>query len=369
MLTRPSDPGLPDTSGTTGSQVRCRSMPGSIGCSLDAASWPISPSGKGWAYFLLIPSILMVGAVVVYPVASGILLSFRQMQINRPRLGEPWVGLDQYRRLWEDDVFRTAAGNTVYWVVGGAASQFLLGLIAALALNRSLPGFRVARVLILLPWLLPSVVAGHMWALLLDFRLGVVNDLLIKANILDTPRAWFAEPNTAFPAVLVAELWRWFPFFTLFLLAGLSSIPDELYDAASMDGAGMRRQFFDITIPLLQPVIVASVILRVIGLVNSPDLLVVLTERRPRPEDPDPLPLRLSDRLQQLQLRLRGGDLGRPAAGAGRLYGRLRPHLEGDAGMRRVPSRQVPSSKATNDARYSARYSRLTTLGTCNLRT
>ena len=63
----------------------------------------------------------MVGAVVVYPVASGILLSFRQMQINRPRLGEPWVGLDQYRRLWEDEVFRTAAGNTVYWVVGGAA--------------------------------------------------------------------------------------------------------------------------------------------------------------------------------------------------------------------------------------------------------
>ena len=236
---------------------------------------------RGWAHFLLIPSILMVGAVVVYPVASGILLSFRQMQINRPRLGEPWVGLDQYRRLWEDDVFRTAAGNTVYWVVGGATSQFLLGLIAALALNRSLPGFRVARVLILLPWLLPSVVAGHMWALLLHFHLGVVNDLLLKANILDTPVAWFAEPNTAFPAVLVAELWRWFPFFTLFLLAGLSSIPDELYDAASMDGAGMVRQFLDITIPLLQPVIVASVILRVIGLVNSPDLLVVLTNGGP----------------------------------------------------------------------------------------
>jgi len=281
MVTRPSDPGLPDTSGATSGRVplavdaRVDRLFSRMGRVADLSE------RKGWAYFLLIPSMLMVGAVVVYPVASGILLSFRQMQINRPRLGEPWVGLDQYRRLWEDDVFRTAAGNTVYWVVGGAVSQFLIGLIAALALNRSLPGFRVARVVILLPWLLPSVVAGHMWALLLDSRLGVVNDLLIKANILDTPRAWFAEPNTAFPAVLVAELWRWFPFFTLFLLAGLSSIPEELYDAASMDGAGMCRQFFDITIPLLQPVIVASVILRVIGLVNSPDLLVVLTNGGP----------------------------------------------------------------------------------------
>ena len=281
MLTRPSDSGLPDTSGAAGGQVR---LP--VDARVDRLFSRLGrladlSERKGWAYFLLIPSILMVGAVVVYPVASGILLSFRQMQINRPRLGEPWVGLDQYRRLWEDDVFRTAAGNTVYWVVGGAISQFLIGLISALALNRSLPGFRMARVVILLPWLLPSVVAAHMWALLLDSRLGVVNDLLIKANILGTPRAWFAEPDTAFPAVLVAELWRWFPFFTLFLLAGLSSIPDELYDAAAMDGAGMLRKFIDITLPLLQPVIVASVILRVISLVNSPDLLVVLTNGGP----------------------------------------------------------------------------------------
>jgi multiple sugar transport system permease protein len=166
-------------------------------------------------------------------------------------------------------------------VVGGAASQFLLGLVAALALNRSLPGFRPARVLILLPWLLPSVVAGHMWALLLDARLGVVNDLLLKLRVLERPLAWFADPSWAFPSVLAVELWRWFPFFTLFLLAGLSAIPQELYDAAAMDGAGYWRRFRDITLPLLRPVVVASVVLRVISLVNSPDLLVVLTNGGP----------------------------------------------------------------------------------------
>lgn len=236
---------------------------------------------RGWAYLLLLPSLLLVAAVVIYPVGSGFLLSFRRMLVNRPRLGTPWIGLDNYRAILEDDVFRAAAQNTVVWVVGGAISQFLVGLIAALALNRALPGFRPARVLILLPWLLPSVVAGHMWALLLDARLGVVNDLLLKLGVLDSPVAWFASATWAFPSVLLAELWRWFPFFTLFLLAGLSAISEELYDAAAMDGAGYWRRFVDITVPLLQPVIVASVVLRVIGLVNSPDLLVVLTNGGP----------------------------------------------------------------------------------------
>src|SRR5688500_4567042 len=125
MLTRPSETGLPDPARDAGRGVhlpvddRVNSLFGRFARLADLSE------RKGWAYFLLIPSLLMVGAVVVYPVTSGILLSFRQMQINRPRLGEPWVGLDQYRRLWEDDVFRTAAGNTVYWVVGGATSQFL----------------------------------------------------------------------------------------------------------------------------------------------------------------------------------------------------------------------------------------------------
>lgn len=236
---------------------------------------------RGWAYLLLLPSLVLVATVVIYPVGSGLLLSFKRMMVNRPRLGTPWIGLDNYRALLDDEVFRIAAQNTVVWVVGGAVSQFLLGLVAALALNRSLPGFRPARVLILLPWLLPSVVAGHMWALLLDARLGVVNDLLLKLRVLQSPLAWFADPTWAFPSVLLAELWRWFPFFTLFLLAGLSAIPEELYDAAALDGAGSWRRFLDITLPLLRTVIVASVVLRVIGLVNSPDLLVVLTNGGP----------------------------------------------------------------------------------------
>lgn len=235
---------------------------------------------RWWAWLLIVPSLLLVAAVVIYPVGSGILLSFQEMKLTRPA-DAGFVGLDHYAALLRDPVFRIAAGNTLVWVVAGAVSQFLLGLLAAVALNRKLPFIWLARILVLLPWLMPSVVAGHMWGLLLDSRLGVLNDLLVKVGLLDAYRAWFADPATAMPAVLAVELWRHFPFFALFLLAGMQAIPQELYDAAAMDGAGVFRRFRDLTLPLLAPVIVAATVLRMIGLFNSPDLMIVLTNGGP----------------------------------------------------------------------------------------
>jgi multiple sugar transport system permease protein len=237
--------------------------------------------GRYWAYFLIIPSFLLVVAVIVYPVASGVTLSFREMRINRPDKGTGFVGLRHYIDLASDPVFQQALINTVIWVTAGTVSQFALGLLAALALNRRLRGMKIARVLVLLPWILPTVVAGNMWALMLDSRLGVINDVLARLGLIVDYRAWFADPNTALPTVLVVALWQGFPFFTLLLLAGLQGIPDDLYEAASVDGATRIRQFLHITLPLLRPIIVAVVVLRVIGLVNSPDLVLILTSGGP----------------------------------------------------------------------------------------
>lgn len=235
-----------------------------------------------WAYVLLAPSLLLVLAVIVYPVGYGIFLSFQQFNLMRAALGMKFVGLEQYIELFQEEDFYIIIKNTFTWVVFGACSQFLVGLITALALNRkSIRGGAVARVLLLLPWVIPSVVAGHMWALLLDSRLGVINDILVRLGILDSYRAWFASPATAMPAVLLVDLWRGFPFFTLLLYAGMQSIPDELYEAAEVDGATGWQKFNAITLPMLTPVIVAAVILRVIALVNSPDLMIVLTNGGP----------------------------------------------------------------------------------------
>jgi multiple sugar transport system permease protein len=238
--------------------------------------------GRWWAYLLLLPSLILVAAVVIYPVGYGIFLSLNEFNLMRVARGMRFVGFQQYLELIADPDFRLIARNTLVWVVFGSLSQFALGLITALALNRKRLKFApLARVLILLPWVIPSVVAGHMWALLLDSRLGVINDILVRLGLLNGYRAWFADPATAMPTVLLVDLWRAFPFFTLLLFAGLQAIPEELYEAAEVDGASPWQKFRAITIPMLTPVIVAAVILRIIGLVNSPDLMIVLTNGGP----------------------------------------------------------------------------------------
>jgi len=236
---------------------------------------------RRWAYYLLLPSLLLVAAVALYPVGSGVWMSFQRYNLLRAPV-PTFIGLEQYADLVADPVFWTSVKNTVVFVTVGVASQFLLGLVTALALNR--PGLRampVLRIGMLLPWLMPTVVAGHMWSLLLDSRIGVINDLLVKANVVPGYVAWFAQAETAMWAVLVVDLWKSFPFFTLLLLAGLQGVPDELYEAAEVDGAGAWYRFARITLPLLTPVIVAAVILRVIGLVNAPDLMIILTHGGP----------------------------------------------------------------------------------------
>jgi len=236
---------------------------------------------RHWAYYLLLPSLLLVAAVAVYPVGSGVWLSFQRYNLLRAPV-PTFIGFDQYIDLASDPVFWTSVRNTFVFVTVGVASQFLLGLIVALALNR--PGLRALgflRVGLLLPWLMPTVVAGHMWSLLLDSRIGVVNDVLVAAGILPGYVAWFAQAETAMWAVLLVDLWKNFPFFTLLLLAGLQGLPDELFEAAEVDGAGAWYRFLRITLPLLTPVIVAAVILRVIGLVNAPDLMIILTHGGP----------------------------------------------------------------------------------------
>jgi multiple sugar transport system permease protein len=229
-----------------------------------------------WIYLLLLPSLVIILLVIAYPTIYGMAISFREMRLTRPGL-TGWVGLKHFLVMIDDPVFWVALKNTVLWVTFAVVLELGLGFIAATALNRNVPGTGIFAVLILVPYFLPNVVAGHMWALLLDPRLGVINDILVRIGILSSYKAWFADPNTALAATIFVEAWHGFPFFALLLLAGLKGIPQDLYKAAAVDGAGPIAQFRLITVPMLKSVIAAAVILRVISLVNSPDLLLILT--------------------------------------------------------------------------------------------
>jgi len=244
-------------------------------------SWIARASeSRGWAWFLLMPTLLLLALIVIYPTIYGISLSFQDMRLLRPA-ASGFIGLEHYRTMLGDPVFWLALKNTVIWVSLACTIELGLGLASALALNRALPGLKVATILILLPWFLPKVVAGNMWALMLDSRLGVLNDILVRLGVLGQYKAWFADPATALLTAIVVESWHSFPFFTLLLLAALRGIPEEMHQAAAVDGATAWQRFWHVTLPMLKIVIVAAVVLRVIGLVNSPDLLLILTSGGP----------------------------------------------------------------------------------------
>ena len=236
---------------------------------------------RAWPWMLLAPSLLLVFAIIIYPTLSGVDLSFRQMRLNRLNLGTGYVGLQHYAELLNDPVFWLSLKNTAIWVIVTAILELTLGMIAALALDFELPGFRMIAVIVLLPWFMPLVVAGNVWALLLDPRLGIINVALNELGLMHGYKAWFADPNLALPAAIFVEAWHGFPFFALLLLAGLKGIPHEQYEAAAVDGAGAWRRFLHIQVPGLRMIIVASVVLRAIGLMNSPDLLLILTQGGP----------------------------------------------------------------------------------------
>jgi multiple sugar transport system permease protein len=231
---------------------------------------------RSWAWLLLLPCLAMILAIVLYPTAHGFWLGLHEMRLTRPDR-DGFVGLRHFTDIADDPLFWLSLQNTVIWVAGAVIGELLLGLAAALVLNRDLPGFKLAAALVLLPWFLPNVVAGNIWAMMLDPRLGVINDVLVRIGVLETYRAWFAEPDYALLAALLVEIWHGFPFFALLILAALKAIPGDLYEAAACDGARAWRQFVHVTLPQLRMIIVASVVLRVISLVNSPEILLILT--------------------------------------------------------------------------------------------
>ncbi|MBI3499269.1 MAG: sugar ABC transporter permease [Proteobacteria bacterium] len=232
---------------------------------------------RAFPWLLLVPALALVFAVIIYPTISGIDLSFRQMRLNRMDLGTGYVGLRHYMALLDDPVFWISLQNTAVWVIGTVLLELAFGMVIAVALDYELPGFRFMSVIILLPWFLPLVVAGNLWALMLDSRLGIINAALQGLGVIQGFKAWFADPNWALPEAIAVETWHGFPFFGLLLLAGLKGIPRELYEAAAVDGAGFWRRLIHVQLPGLRFIIVATVVLRAISLMNSPELLLILT--------------------------------------------------------------------------------------------
>jgi multiple sugar transport system permease protein len=235
-------------------------------------------SGRAWhdrhlGYFFVLPATLMLAAVLIFPAFITLKASVT------PEGGSGWnVTSAHYQKAFRDLVLLQTFKNTVAFVAWSLAGHFVLGLALALVLNQALPGRMFFRLVALIPWTIPDVVAGILFRWVLNPIHGAMNPL-IRMVFPSFPAEfeWLSNPTLAFPSVIIANVWRGYPLVMVMLLAGLMAIPRELYEAAAVDGAGKLRRFYHITLPGLSTIIIIALALDMVWEFRRFALVVVMT--------------------------------------------------------------------------------------------
>ncbi|MFP1624302.1 carbohydrate ABC transporter permease [Streptomyces sp. 5K101] len=229
------------------------------------------------------PAVIFVVVFTYYPMVAGSQMAFRRWNLT-DLTDTSFVGLGNFRQVFDDPLWGTVLSNTALWVVASIVPQLLIGFALALWLRRRFRFRGLYQALIFFPWAISGFLIGILFRWMFNSEFGVVNDLLMKAHLIDEPVAWLADPKTAMVAVIVANIWYGVTFFAIMILAALQSIPDEIYEAAALDGAGKARTLFRITIPYIRTTLALTVLLRVIWIFNFPDIIFGTTGGGPNNE-------------------------------------------------------------------------------------
>jgi len=234
----------------------------------------------GTALVFLLPLFVLVVGLIFYPFARAIWLSLTDKLVGYP---ERFVGLRNYAYLIEDDAFHQVIRNSLVFTVGSVALKIATGMAMALVLGSVVRARNFFRGLFLLPWITSTVIIALTWRWMFDAfpGRGFLNSLLLDLGLLDHPIAFMATPQGAMAAVIVANWWRGFPFFGVSFLAGMQSIPGDLYEAAAVDGAGSCRRFWHITLPGLKHVMIVTTLLSFILTINDFNIIYVMTRGGP----------------------------------------------------------------------------------------
>jgi len=227
-------------------------------------------------YALLSPAVLVTLLIVFFPMVQAAWMSLHQYILFKPR-DIHFIGLKNFAMALQDEVFWISLGHTLLWIGITVPAQLLLGLLTALLLNQRFFWRPLARALIIIPWALPSVVIALMWVWIYDSNYGILNDLLLRLDIVQSAIPWLADPDTALYAIILTLTWQGFPFFAVMILAALQAIPTSYYEAAAIDGASAWQQFRHITLPGIAGVVMTAVLLRIIWVANSIDIIYVMT--------------------------------------------------------------------------------------------
>jgi multiple sugar transport system permease protein len=235
-----------------------------------------SGNERALPFLLVAPTLAVLVALSIYPLIYAVKVS---LQIESST-GVRWT-LQNFARLLKDDFFQSALAHTLVYAAIALTFEFLLGLGLAVLLNRKMRGRSFFRAALLVPMMLPSVVVGVVWRLMLNPNFGAINGTLQGFGAQTESLTWTASPTLAFASVILVDIWQWTPFIFLILLAGLQAIPEEPYEAALIDGSTPWQTFKYVTLPLLKPAILIALLLRTMDLLRVFDQIFILTEGGP----------------------------------------------------------------------------------------
>lgn len=228
-------------------------------------------------WFILPAAIVMV-LVVLYPLFYEISLSFRNVTLmNIKSKAYPWIGLDNYKDILTDGLFYSTLLRTIIWTAVNVTFHVTLGVFLALLLNRKLPGKAFIRVLLILPWAVPQYIVALTWKGMFNVEYGAVNIIITKFFGASAAIPWLTDPKWSFIAAIITNIWLGVPFMMMIALGGLQSIPQELYEAADVDGATGWQKIKAITLPLLKPVMTPAIVLGIVWTFNQVNVIYIIT--------------------------------------------------------------------------------------------
>lgn len=233
-------------------------------------------SKKRLAYILIIPAIIFVIAFIIYPVIDLFRLSLTDKLLTNPDSGV-FVGFQSFKAVLGDEVTFIALKNTLIYVFAGVVLTVIIGLFLGQLLSVDRLITRITSAIILIPWAMPPVIIAATWKWMMHPQLGVINDLLKSWHILEKPIAFLSTPALAMPSLLAVLVWRLFPLESILISAGIQSIPQEMHEAAVVDGATDRQRFFYITIPSIKFIILTTALMNTLWILNSIALVLIMT--------------------------------------------------------------------------------------------
>jgi len=228
---------------------------------------------------LIFPLVLWIAGTVLYPSIRAIGLSFTDVDFLGTETN--FVGLKNYISLLKNPEFWNSFGKSIIWTVGNAVVQVILGFATALIINQKFKGQKFTQTWIILPWILPTIVVAIIWRWVLSCTFGILNYILQAIHIIENPINFLGTLQMAMPTLIFINSWRWFPFFGIIIFAALQTIPQDLYDAAEIDGTNNIQKFKHITFPMLKPTLSVLGVVGTLWSINIFDVIWMLTRGGP----------------------------------------------------------------------------------------